>query len=462
MRIFGQWWDDLIGRKKVNENAFNRAFFQYIGGQGATYDHKQSTYLNEGYGYNPDVFAIINQQVNKLISVPFDVHKIKDKSKHRELRQLEYATKGHMSVNQLVRSSVLKKQAFDDGLLEFPLEQPNPNQNWTDIWSLYVVFKQITGNCFMYVRSPEDGVNAGQPSQLYVLPSHLMKIVLKEDADLIVDENVIDYYMLIHGNQQITFDVKDIMHIKDPNPFFDFSGSHLYGLSRIRALLRNIESSNVALDNNIKTLKNSGVFGFISGKDKVLSADQAQQIKEQMQEMDRNSGRLSKIAGLSIPIEFTKLSLTTDELKPFDYLSHDQKTIANVLVWDVLLLNNKDSSSYNNLKTAQRNVVINAIVPMLMQLSDAFNKDFIPRFKGYEDAEIRWDYTELPEMQENVKDMIEAYSQAPITPNELRDLINMPESDIEGMDTVWIDGNKRRIDEQGLSDFELDQAFGID
>ena len=464
MRLFGrEWGGKILGSDILKDitNAFNKSFYEFLGGQDAEYDHKRTTYLEKGYGLNPDVYAVISQQADKLNSIPYYVKKVEDKQSRKELKQLQNATKGEYSIPQIKKKLQLETKAFDDKYLPFPLDQPNPNQTWSEIWALTKVFEQSVGNYYLYMVKPKDGVNKGVPQQVYILPAHLIKIVIKKGADVLEDENVIDYYMLTEGNQYLTFDTDDVIHVKLPNPFFDFEGGHLYGLSPMKSILRNIESSNDAIDQNVKTMKNGGVFGFIHSKEgNTMTADQATQLKEKMKEMDRNPSRLSHIAGASVPLAFTKISLSTDELKPFDFLKYDQKTICNVLGWSTQLLNNDDGSKYGEfLKTIQRNVVINHIMPRLRLLEDALNKQFIPLFPGYENAEIEWDYTELPEMQDNIKEMIEAYSQAPVTPNEMRELIKLERLEDDGMDKVYIDGNKRPIDESGLSDIELDRAF---
>ena len=66
--------------------------------------------------------------------------------------------------------------------LPFPLAQPNPNQTWGDIISLFKVYMKTTGNFFLYMNYPLEGNNANVPKQVYVLPSHMVKIVLKKDA----------------------------------------------------------------------------------------------------------------------------------------------------------------------------------------------------------------------------------------------------------------------------------------
>ena len=266
--------------------------------------------------------------------------------------------------------------------------------------------------------------------------------------------------MLTEGNQWVSFDTDDVIHVKLPNPFFDFKGSHLYGMSPIRVLLKNLESSNDALSQNVKTMKNGGVFGFIHSKEgNTMTAEQATQLKEKMKEMDKNPSRLSHIAGASFPLAFTKISLDTDELKPFDFLKYDQKVICNVLGWSDKLLNNDDGAKYDNLNIIQKSVILNHIIPRLNLLAEGLNKSFIPLFKGYEKAEIDWDYKELPEMQEDVLALVTAYSKAPVTPNELRLILEFERLDIDGMDSVFIDGNQKRVDETGLSYMEIDRAF---
>lgn len=461
--FFGRAVDFIKGKDKTYLNAFNKAFYEFMGGKPAQYDYDRKTYLKQGYGHNPDVYSIIKQQADKIKAVPYEVKKVKDKESERKYYQLENATKGVMSISQLKRKLQYKADAFDKDVMPFPLYKPNANQTWAQIWELYQVFMQTTGNFYLYMESPEDGANKGVPTAVYVLPSHLIQIVLKENADLVTDESVIDHYVLTEGNQYITFPEEDVIHVSTANPFFSFDGAHLYGMSPLMPLLRNIESSNDALDQNVKTMKNGGVFGFIHAREgkTPLTPEQALQMKEKLKQMDRDPSRLSNIAGSSAPLAFTKLSLNTNELQPFEFLDYDQKIIANALGWDIRLLNNKDGGGLgrNDLEVIQRNVIINTIIPSLKVLQGALTNNFLPRFKGYENTRLEWDYTELPEMQKNIKEMLDGYKDAYLTPNETRQLVNFEPIEAEGMNDVWIDGNKRRIDEAALSEEEINRAF---
>jgi HK97 family phage portal protein len=438
-----------IASKLVGKNIFNQAFFQYWGGGYTNYDVNNKTYLDKGYNMNPDVYACVNQMAIKTQSVPYCVKKIDDKQSYAKLNQLNVATKGLPSFIQQVKKLSLESKAYSDKELPFPMESPNATQTWSEVWALYKTYMKTIGNCYFYILSPEDGMNAGVPVQFYVLPAHLMQIVLKANANMLSIESPIDHYILIDGNQMIKFENKDIIHIKYSNPNFDLNGEHLYGMSPLRSALRNINSQNSAIDLNIKTLQNGGAFGFIHGKSTPLTSDQAQSLKERLQEMDASPERLSRIAGSSAEVGFTRISLTTDELKPFEYLAWDRKSICNVLGYPDELLNNDGKASLGNTDTneARKQLITDNILPDLKLLESALNKYFLPRFKGYENTVIEWDVTELPEMQSDMKDMLIWMKDAPVTPNEMRTALKYETLNEDGMDVVWMQTNKQRIDD---------------
>ena len=440
----------------AGKNAFNQAFFKMMGVGYTTYDHNNSTYLDKGYNINPDVYACVSQMATKTASVPFEVKRIKDKQSHKKRMQLASATKGNATLIQQIKDISLSNKAYKDEDMPFPMETPNSTQTWSEVIALYKTYISLIGNCYFYMLSPKEGMNKGTPVQLYVLPAHLMQIVLKRDANMLGVESPISHYILTEGNSYIRFEAEDIIHVKLPNPNFDFSGEHLYGQSRLRAALKNLNSQNSALELNVKTLQNGGAFGFIHGKGTALTQDQAQSLKDRLVEMDASHERLSRIAGSSGDIAFTRISLTTDELKPFDFLKYDQKAICNVLGWSDRLLNNSEGTGLStvDMNDIRKGVVTDNILPDLVLLQDAFNKYFLPRFKGYENAFIEWDITELPEMQADMKMMVEQLEKARVTPNEVRTALKYETLNDDGMDVVWMPTNLQRIDDVSAGMFD--------
>lgn len=424
----------------TNRNFFNETIYRMVGGVTTTYNKTLETLIVKGYGENPDVNAIVNQQASKSCSVPYLIKKIDDEKAVKKIKSYP----NNPTFQQKLEIKRLEKKAYKaDSEMPMPIERPNPNQTWNDILFLFKVYLKVCGNVYLYKQTVSDGVNAGKPLQLYILPSHWMQIVLKQNANMLSVENPIDYYIMEQGNQFVQFPAENIIHIKRSNPFFDKNGSHLYGYSELMAAIRNINSSNAGIDNNTKTMQNSGVYGFIHAGDGAspLTAEQAAALKDRLVEMDMTTSRLSNIAGASAKLGFTRISLTTDELKPFDYLSYDRRTLANCLNWNVDLLNEEKNGSgfgVDTMNEARKRVVTDNIKPDLDLLAEYLNLEFIQKFKEYQGYELVFDISELPEMQTDMAEMAQWINQVPLTLNERREVFKYESIEDSIMDEVYI------------------------
>lgn len=444
-------WDVLTNGSK---NLFNQAIYKLVGGLTMTYNNTLETLLVKGYGENPDVNTIVNQQASKTTAVPYCIKKIDDKEAYKKLKSFP----NNPTFQQKVAINKLKKKAYDtDSEMPMPLDVPNPNQTWKDLFFLFKVYLKCTGNVYYYKQTVSDGANAGKPLALYILPSHWMQIVLKQQSSLLSIENPIDYYIMQQGNQMVRFPTDSIIHIKRGNPFYDQSGSHLYGYSEIMAAIRNINSSNSFIDTNVKTSQNSGVYGFIHAADGAspLTSEQGKELKDRLVEMDNDTTRLSNIAGSSAKIGFTRISLTTDELKPFDFLSNDRRTLCNCLNHPIDLMNEERSGTgfgVDSVIEARKRLVTDNIKPDLDLLAEYLNPKFIRLFKGYEDAEIEWDISELPEMQTDMVKLSEWINKVPLTHNERREVFNYEEIDNPLMDEIYIPTGLVNINDPSVND----------
>lgn len=432
----------LTGKREI-QNAFNQAFYKFVGGGYTAYDTQLSSYLDYGYNINPIVYSVINQMSTKTMSIPFSCKKIKDEQAKKELKNFAFYDYNKTPALYLEKAK-MSDRAFEETELPMPLERPNPYQSWEELWALSKVFLRLTGNIYYYMVSPEDGKNKGVPSQLYVLPSHMIKIIIKNDANFLLDESPVLEYGLIDGDSMTRFPADQVIHVKLPNPNFGESGEHLYGQSPLRASIKNMQSSNEALQQNVKMMKNSGSYGFISGKNIPMTQQQADQIKSRLIEMENDTGILSNYAGVSAEVAFTRLSLTTDELKPFDYLNFDQKQICNVLGWSDKLLNNDAGAKYDNVSQFRKQVVTDNIIPDCMLIADAL-QDFLNRFKGYESTNLMFHAQKLPEMQQDTEKMASwmthLLDRGVISRNEMRTALQFTELDDKEMEVHTVQMN---------------------
>lgn len=440
-------------------NKFNQAFLGSVGGGLTLYENnRKQNYLDKGYNINSIVYSCVNQMAVKTASVPFYIKKIEDEMSSKRLQMLESATCYDMTMHQQIKQRELKAKAYATEELNMPMDRPNTNQTWSEFINLYKTFLKTTGNAYIYMLKPELR-NDAEPLQVYLLPSHLTQIVVKKNVDMLSNENPIGSYLMTWGKAYIEFEEKNVIHIKYSNPNYDENGSHLYGVSPLKAALKSIQSSNEATDLNIKTLQNGGAFGFIHGKSIPLTPDQAVEVKQRLVEMRQGDGALDKIAGASSELGFTRLSLTADELKPFDYLKWDTKQIANCLIWSDKLLNNDDGAKYDNLKVVEKWAVVNNIAPDLRLLEEALNSRFLPLFKGYENTCIKFDVMELPEMQVDMETLTNwlnnALDRGVINRKEYRSAINYKIEDNPIMEAFTVNNNTISL-EDSLDSFNIE------
>lgn len=428
-------------------NAFNQAFLWGSYGTDALDDDQNvKRYIDLAYNINPDVYSVVNQIANKFNSVPYYIKEIENKKSYLKLKQLNNTSRFSYSIPQAFKAYKFQTEAMAEDSLPMPLENPNPFQTWGEFFKLSETFLQTNGTVYWYYEKPLLRENA-DPTAIYVLPSHLMEIVLKNKTEIIGSENPIDYYQLREGYQYVKFPVENVIMIKYPNPNYDQNGSSLYGQSPLRAAWKNITATNKGLDLAVNNLKSGGAFGLIHAKDgnTNFTEDQGKSIKERLKEMDASTEDLGRIAGVSAAIGFTRISLTTDELKPFDYFSYNLKMVCNVLGWDDKLMNSDAALTENNLEIAQKRVVSNKIVSDIKLFEEAFNKSILPLFSGYENTVIYWNPSELPEMQQDYNTMVDwiqkAVNTGLITRNQGLSAMGIPVNDNGNMDIITVKGN---------------------
>ena len=424
---------NVLRGNTVVVNKYNNTLFPNFGMDTNNDDTDNTKYITKGYNINSAVSSIINQKSNKLISIPFFIKDVKDELSNEKYNRLLEATKHKPTFTQRVKLNKLELKAMSNEELPMPYPRPNPNQTWREFFKLTQTFLDLTGEFYWYKLKPENGINAGEPRQLYVLPSHLMTIKLNNGANSLIEENVISHYELENYNHLTRFETDEVVHIALDNPNYGLNGEQLYGQSRLRAVWSNILASNKALDLNIELLKNAGVFGFIHGKSNSFNPDQATALKNRLKEAKRSKEDLSNIMGSSMDMGFTRISLTPNELQQFDSLKYNEKQICNALGWSDSLLNNDDGGKHDKQALELKRVLINSIIPDAKIIERAFNENVLSEIKSYKGKVFVFDYKELPELQDDLETMskwiINVVDNGIMSRKEARHALRLPEKE---------------------------------
>ena len=391
---------------------FNKAIYNYLGDTLVWNPENDDTYIDKGYRYNATIYSIINLITKSATNIPFQVYEVQ---KSNDLKRYKALTSGEFNSNTVLQAKMLQKKALvelEDTELHQLLDRPNPAQGYNAWIQEIIAFGKLTGNRYIYGIGPETGAGVGKFKELYVLPSQ--KVEINSGG---IMEPVKEYTLSYNGTYRIAAD--DICHIKDTNLYYDGTGSHLYGMSPLKAGLRVMDANNQALTTGVKYLQNQTARGILMSEEGDLNEVQAKQLKDKFRQQYQGSDNAGDVIITPKKLSWVNFGLNASDLSLIEQYNGTIKDLCNIYNVPVQLLNNTESTTYNNMKEAKKALYQNAVIPELNKIRDELNRWLAPQYgdKIY----IDFDYSAIPELQEEMDKVVGQMSQAWwITPNEKR------------------------------------------
>ena len=210
------------------------------------------------------------------------------------------------------------------------------------------------------------------------------------------------------------------MHIADFNPDYQGDGTHLYGQSPIEAGMRVLTTANEAVETNLKFLHNQSARGMLTPDDDQLTPTQAQQLKDALRRNYQGSKSANDIMITGKKFSWTNFGLSTSDLQLLESYNATIKDLCNLYGVPVQLLNNTESTTYDNYRIARKVLFTNAIIPELNKIRDEFNRWLVPMYG--EDLYFDFDYSAIPELMPEQQQLIDNLSKSYwLTTNEKRE-----------------------------------------
>ncbi len=410
--IFDRFRNLLTKNAQQTAQEYNKAIYNWLGESIVWNPENDTTYINEGYRKNSTVYSLVNIIAKAASSIPFQVY---EKVNDNDYKRYKAMNNGTLDSSVMHKANYLKKKALvelHDTDLHKLLERPNPAQSYASWITELIAFGKLTGNRYIYGIAPETGNGAGKYKELYVMPSQLIEIISGG-----IMQPVKEYAIEYNGQYKIPAD--QICHIKDFNPYFDGSGSHLYGQSPLRAGLRSMTTNNEAVQTGVKYLQNQTARGVLMSDEGDLNEVQAQQLKDKFRKNFQGANNAGDIIITPKKLSWVNFGLNASDLSLIEQYNASIKDLCNIYNVPVTLLNNTESSTFNNVKEAKKALYQNCVIPELNKIQDELNRWLAPKYG--EKLCIEFDYSVIPELQEETEKVVNQMAQAWwLTPNEKR------------------------------------------
>ena len=428
--------------QQTNEN-YNRAIYNYLGNSILWNPENDDNYINEGYRKNATVYSLINIITKAAATIPFHIYEKVNNNKYKSYKSL---SNGISDPSVMYKANMLKKQALvevDMPELQKLMDRPNPAQSYASWITELIAFGKLTGNRYVYGIGPDSGANVGKYQELYVMPSHIVEINTGGFM------KPIDFYS-IEYNGTFKVPAEDMLHIKDFNPYYDGTGTHLYGQSPLKAGFRAMTTNNEATETGVKFLQNQTSRGILMSEEGDLNEVQAQQLKDKFRRQHQGSGNAGDVIITPKKLSWVNFGLSTSDLSLIQQYNASIKDLCNIYNVPVQLLNNTESSTYNNMKEAKKALYQNCVIPELQKIQDELNRWLSPKYG--ENICIEYDFSVIPELQEETDKVVDQMTKAWwLTPNEKRAAMSYDhDKDTPAMNDYYFPANLLPIDNQDI------------
>lgn len=384
-------------------------------------------YVNDAYAGSSTVYAIVTIIAETFASPPRVMYKVKSK---KALQRYKLLSKSYSPNNIALYRA--KNEALDEveghPLLDL-LDNPNPMQGSYDFMLHVCASRDVTGDTFLWVNR---GLTKGDPLQLRVLPAQFMNMNASGPY-------AVDSYTLNFGRPQ-TFTPDEVIHWKHANLRYDAVGQHLFGQSPLEAASRDytlsasIEGKKAAA----KSFKNQGAGGLLSRQDEIpWSPEQRSQLIDYLDEYVNGNDNRGKIRPLNSKVNWVQMAMSAADMKLIEGLQAAKEELCNVYNFPVHLLS-ATSATDNNYAHAQKQLVTRTCYSRWMSFRDFVNARLLPMYKDGSQYHFDYDLSQLPELQEDRKLMVETLSKERITTNEFRMMLGWEKSTEPGAEKILV------------------------
>lgn len=394
----------------------------WIGKQEVISDYDQDKAINQGFNASTWIYAIIAKNAKKFASIPRYLYDEKAMMQEKAAG-IKYSTKA-LNTNKLFESDLAKL-----------LNRPNEYQGRAQFLATLYAFFLATADGFiwlnrgnaaqkldsltgMMVNRSDKEIDAMPVLEMYVLPSNYVKVI--SDPDNVFG---ITGYCLEVGGVKIPLRKNDVIHWRDLNLKFDpVSGTHLRGMSRFTPGSGTVQENKDITKSSVRMYQNDGAKGILYAPDAGVDSITPQQESDIRSVVNAkiNENDVKGAVALLLGYEYKYIDLAVNaiDLSLIEGRMKNQQELC--ALWDTPhLLFIPTEATLANLENAKKNWVNDVIIPASKELDDELNRRLLPAFNLVGKARIISDFTELPELQQDMNKLVDSLLKAYwVSPNQ--------------------------------------------
>lgn len=400
------------------------------------------------YTSNSAVYSIINRITRTAANAPFKVYRVKDRKKFHKYKNW---TGANATKESLQNAMMIKEQVFEEDNkhpLNVLLDMPNGFQRQAEFTANSIGYKLLTGNRYWFVNKLEQGLNAGKPYSIENLPPQ--HISVRGDGTLF---GIKEYVFNMGQVKEIP--KENIIHSKYWNPEIDTTGTHLVGLSPLKAASKNIQRLNDGLDRSVTMMQNAGGAGLLFDKSGVetMTPEEALALKRRINTEVLGMDNAGKIALANGDMGYINFGMSAVDMQILEMEKYSLQQLCNIYGVPYVLFSS-DNSTYNNIQEAKKELITMAVIPELASLRDDWNE--VAKLYGG-DIYVDYDISVYPELQEDLEKVSRIMlSSWWIKPNEKRLAMNMDEdNDNELMNDYIIPSGMQKLEDLNGMDEQM-------
>lgn len=423
---------------RVLENKLTRAMSYYLGdGSPIWQEDNPEKYVEQGYARNVDVYSVVNFIAKKAADIDVCVY----------------------------RSTPEGEEKIDNHPALDLIYYPNPDQGKNQFLEQALGYYALSGNTYTYLLGPDNGPNAGQPKEIWTLPSPWVEVIGGDWR-----QPVKGYQISTFGwGSNVGFTTDEVIHTKAAQYLWG-EGQEKYGMSPLRAMWYSVQTSNSGYEANKKGLDNMGPPGVLF--DRGTSSDEMSKTYWTAEQQKLMEDKLRKLGGVKNKgsimaavgdLGWYNFGLSSVDLAILDTLELTLADICNGYGLQDMLFNSAQGKTYTNLAEARQMAYTDAIIPTLNRYLSDLTRSLLSRYPDSKNLYFKAETSRIPELQKDMGKMAQWMAQAYwLSPNEKREEMGFEKSEEEQMDEIYIPSSYVPLTLSGMDVPQMMEAANSD